>query len=341
MPDQHQSPADKCLLCGTAENLTDEHIFPAALGGEDVVPSGTCSRCNGDSSQGYEAQFNNALKTVCHVLGIGNRQGDVPSIPAMAVIDGTRFNLVLDHGGKFRLQEKKEERILENGKKVIDYFVFSDEKVKEVEERLQRRGERLVQEFTPQSVKPIEFEPESFMPLDFIAEQAALRTATKVAYFVLVKKAGRTFAQSAAFDGVREYLLTGTGKPARLFVNENYAANTHVGPHQHMVQIYCNGRERTVHAIVSFFGGLTYLVQLSASYQGADYGFTYAYDALRRKETGHIVGEFDNERLATEDVRSGKTIFDNVRAMAEHWAKYIQLASPDHIKTAERLVPGS
>jgi hypothetical protein len=337
MPEQ-QNQADKCLLCGATENLTDEHVFPAALGGEDVVPSGTCSKCNGDSSRGYEAEFNNALKTVCHVLGIGNRQGDVPSIPAMAVIDGTKFNLVLDHGGKFRLQEKKEERVLENGKKVIDYFLFSDEKVKEVQERLQRRGERLVQDFTPQSVRPIEFEPESFMPLDFIAEQLALRTATKVAYFVLVKKAGRTFAQSAAFDDVREHLLTGTSKPTRLFVNENYAANTHVGPHQHMVQIYCNGKERTVYAV---FGGLTYLVQLSATYQGADYGFTYAYDALQRKETGHIVGELDNERLATEDVRSGKTIFDNVRAMADHWAKYIQLASPDQIRTTERRVPGS
>jgi hypothetical protein len=111
-----------------------------------------------------------------------------------------------------------------------------------------------------------------------------------------------------------------------------------------MVQIYCNGKERTVYATVSFFGGLTYLVQLTeltATYQGADYGFTYAYDALQRKETGHIVGELDNERLATEDVRSGKAIFDNVRAMADHWAKYIQLASPDQIRTTERRVPGS
>jgi hypothetical protein len=160
------------------------------------------------------------------------------------------------------LQEKKERRVLENGKKVTDYFLFSDEKVKEVQERLERRGERLVKEFTPQNVRPIESEPESFMPLDFIAEQAGLRTATKVAYFAMAKKTGKKFNQSAAFDDVRKYLITGEGSTARLFVNQNFAANTHIGPHQHTVQVYCNGRERTVYAIVSFFGGLTYLVQL-------------------------------------------------------------------------------
>jgi hypothetical protein len=52
-----------------------------------------------------------------------------------------------------------------------------------------------------------------------------------------------------------------------------------------------------------------------------------------------LVGDFDNEKLATEDVRFGKTIFDNVHAMAEHWAKYIQSASPDETKTAERRIP--
>ena len=91
-----------------------------------------------------------------------------------------------------------------------------------------------------------------------------------------------------------------------------------------------------MYGIVSFFGGLTYLVQLSTSYQGADYGFTYAYDSLQRKMTAHFVGNFDDERLAIEDVRFGKTVFDDVRAMADHWAKYIQSASPDQIKTADR-----
>lgn len=336
MVEDRQNETDKCLLCGVSENLTEEHIIPAALGGDDVVPNGSCLKCNGDSSREYEAAFNNALKNVCHVLGVGNRQKEVPSIRAVAVIDGSKFNVVLERGGKFRLQEKKEQRVLENGKKVTDYFLFSDERVKEVQERLERRGERLVQDFTPHTVRPIEFEPESFMPLDFIGEQAALRTATKIAYFAMAKHARRQFAQSAAFDAARKYLVTGNGSPARLFVNEDFATNTRIGPHQHTVQVYCNGKERTVYAIVSFFGGLTYLVQLSTSYQGADYGFTYAYDALQRRQTGHLVGNFDNERLAIEDVRFGKTVFDDVRAMADHWAKYIESASPDEIKTADR-----
>jgi hypothetical protein len=262
----------------------------------------------------------------------------VPSVAAVATIDGTKFNVVLDHGGKYRLQDKKEQRV-ENGKKVTDYFLFSDKKAEEVEERLRRRGERLLQPFTPQGVRNIEFEPQSFMPLDFLAEPIALRSATMIAYFAMAKVVGRTFAESAAFSDVRGYLLTGIGSPSRLFVSESFARNTQIGPHQHMVQVYCNGGDHTVFGIVGLFGGLTYLVQLSANYQGADYGFTYAYDALKRERTPLIVGDFDNERLATEDVRFGKTTFDNVLATAEHWAKYIQSASPDQFTTVEGRVP--
>jgi hypothetical protein len=162
------------------------------------------------------------------------------------------------------------------------------------------------------------------MPLDFIGEPVALRTATKVAYFALAKVAGRRFGESSAFSDARQYIATGEGSPARLFVNQNYAANTNIGPHQHFVQVYCNGAERTVYATVTFFGGLSYLVPLSTNYDGADHGFSYAYDSLQRKVTPLFVGQFENERLATEDVRKGHTVYDNVLAMSEHWAKYIQ-----------------
>jgi hypothetical protein len=316
------SPADSCLFCAARENLTDEHIFPAALGGEDAVHNGSCRRCNNEFSARFEAEFNNGLKNLCHVLRIGNRERAVPSIDAVALIDGRKFDVVLRPTGKFEIQDKKEERVFDSGKKVIEYFLFSDASLKRLEERAERRGQQL--HGVEREGKPIEFEPESYMPLDFIAQECALLTATKVALIAVAKVAGIKVAQSHAFDAVKRYILDGVGSPTRLFVNKRYAANLHIGPHQHAVQVYLDGAEHTVFAVVAFFGGLTYLVELSASYDGADYGFTYAYDALKRKRTQVLHHNLETERLATKDVRFGETRFDDAPVMAEHWRETIE-----------------
>jgi hypothetical protein len=91
-------------------------------------------------SSGFEAEFNNGLKHVCHLLGVGNRQEKVPSIAAVTVIDGTKFNLVLQPGGKARFQDKKEEQILDSGKKVTHWILSSETSVKKTVERLARRS---------------------------------------------------------------------------------------------------------------------------------------------------------------------------------------------------------
>lgn len=330
-------PAPRCLFCGTEEDLTDEHVIPAALGGDDVVSRGSCSSCNGLFSQQFEAGFINALKHVCHVLGVENRTGEVPSISATTVIDGSKFNLVLRPGGTVELQERKEERVLETGKKVAEYALFSEASVKRLQERAARRGERL--ENIQSEGRPIEFEPESFMPLDFLNQPAALRSATKVAFMALAKVGGRRFTESPVFEAIRKYIQAGDGSPTQLFVSENFALSAQAGPHQHIVHFHADGKAHIAYAIVVFFGGLTYLVEMSRTYEGADYGFTYGYDALERTTTPVLVGQFDMERRAIQDVLSGKTKFDDVVAMAEHWAKYIQAIAREHIQPVRRRVP--
>lgn len=39
------APAHRCIYCGSAEQLSDEHIIPFALSGEDVIRRGSCSTC--------------------------------------------------------------------------------------------------------------------------------------------------------------------------------------------------------------------------------------------------------------------------------------------------------
>lgn len=201
-------------MCGHTEKLTGEHIFPAALGGEDVVSDATCQPCNALFSQEFEATFVDALKPLCYILRIGNREGDIPSIATTAKIDDREFKVILHADGSMHIQDKKEERLLDSGAKERRYWLFSKNAQDRLESRAAKRGERL--EIAAEDGRPIEFEPQSFMALDFIGSQETLRTVTKIAFITVVFKIGRKFAMSPALDAVKRHLLTGAGRYARL-----------------------------------------------------------------------------------------------------------------------------
>jgi hypothetical protein len=42
----HARPVGSCIYCGSRDDLTDEHIIPAALGGNYVLPQSSCKDCN-------------------------------------------------------------------------------------------------------------------------------------------------------------------------------------------------------------------------------------------------------------------------------------------------------
>jgi hypothetical protein len=58
---------------------------------------------------------------------------------------------------------------------------------------------------------------------------------------------------------------------------------------------------------------------------------------LERKEAPVIVQSFENERLAIADVRSPDTRFDDIPAMAEHWATFIALGAQQSIKQVSKF----
>lgn len=323
----------QCFLCGTSNapnDFTDEHVFPASIGGELIALNATCSPCNGNCSVDFEAKFLNSVKILTNLLGIANRRGDIPSIDVTVRIDGRQFKGLLNCDGEVVLRNHAEQQSAIGGKVVKRYWLFDDESFERLQKAAAKRGERLVCEEPP--AHEIEFTPESFMPLDFINSLEAKRTAAKVALTCLAAKLGQTFACSPAFDGVRKYIREGEGNSARLFFNQNFAVHTQAGPFQHLVLLSCDGQKHSVYAIVMFFGAMTYLVELSSMYQGADFFAQYAFDGRKRKEVPVFVGHLENERLAVEDVLGGTTLFDDVVAVAEYGAKVIQrAASPRRI----------
>jgi HNH endonuclease len=316
-----------CFLCGTANaanDFTDEHVFPASIGGELIAPNATCPRCNGNCSVDFEAKFLNSVKILSSVLGIANRRGDIPSIDVSLRLDGRQFTGVLKGSGELVIQNQAEQQSTAEGKAVKRYWLFDDQSFGRLQKAAARRGERLVSE---EPGRDFEFTPESFMPLDFVNSVEAKRTAAKVALTCLAAKLGQTFVCSKAFDNVRRYIREGAGDFSRLFFNENFAACTHAGPFQHLVILSCDGQKHTVYAIVMFFGTMTYLVELSSGYEGIDFGAHYAFDARNRKEVPVFVAHLENERLAVEDVLGGTTRFDDVAAVAQYGARVIQIAA--------------
>ncbi len=76
-----------CIFCASQENLTDEHVFPAFMGGELEVKSGSCNRCNGDFSDA-EAALKEATRPLLNLLKIKNRYGIVPNARVNAEVRG-------------------------------------------------------------------------------------------------------------------------------------------------------------------------------------------------------------------------------------------------------------
>jgi|SRR3954470_10219093 hypothetical protein len=70
---------DQCIFCGASADLTDEHVISVALGGDLVLPNGTCGTCNNRFSFEFEADFINRLASIRHIVGIANRDGNIPS----------------------------------------------------------------------------------------------------------------------------------------------------------------------------------------------------------------------------------------------------------------------
>jgi hypothetical protein len=75
------------IFCRSEEKLTDEHVFPAFMGGELEVRNGSCERCNCDFGVA-EAAVKEATTPLLNLLQIENRYNVVPNAQLRAEIRG-------------------------------------------------------------------------------------------------------------------------------------------------------------------------------------------------------------------------------------------------------------
>src|SRR5262249_14576893 len=165
---------------------------------------------------------------------------------------------------------------------------------------------------------PPEIEGEFEWKAGFLVSESALRTVAKIALVGFAHRFGTKIIESKGFDRVKAFIVDGSGNsPVTLFFSDEFLAKTQSGPHQHMILFAASKEKRAIWAIVVLFGGLSYLVQLSDSWEGPDLMQTYCVDAQKGEEPIVLLAALENELNAVSLVLGEKTTWSNVKASAD------------------------
>jgi len=317
----------QCLFClregeGDTVRSTDEHIFPAALGGNLVVKDGSCDGCNHGNSK-FEQALAVELTPMRVLLQIPDRYGKVPHTTATIVTPEKTYDGRVKGDGSVIVKPLVTEEKNEKGEREFVHRFLTDSQKEKLRAQAKEKGQQLI-EMGPGD--PVRAEVHIGGDLMVIGSPEGLRTAAKIAYVGLAHLVGVKVAAGEAFREVRQFILE--GKPegvARIFTNKRYLEACQQGPHQHSIAIAARRDKHRVDAIVRLFGELTYFVVLSDHYDGADFCNTLVYDAYRGEETGMLFAHEQAELLQTEDVATSRdTQWDNLEGFGRNFCAFIE-----------------
>lgn len=316
----------KCIFCPTEEgHLSQEHVFPAALGGTLELDNAVCTSCNNDFSK-FEQMLAQELAPIRFVLQIPDRRGEVPRVEATVKTASKEYAARLEGNGKLVMKPIVTEVVGETGKREFVHQFITARQRQKLEQDAKEKGLEII-ETGPGD--PEEGEVHFGGELRYIGSSEGLRTAAKIAFVGLAFRAGVVLAESDAFQNVRTYIKEGSsGTPcSRLFFNVGYMDAVQQGPHQHSLTLAGRRDKGRVDAIVRLFGGLCYFVELSASYGGADFFDTLVFDAYRGETNGMLFTHIQAEMLQIEDVATNAaTVWNNIEGSGIHFCRFLEAA---------------
>jgi hypothetical protein len=315
----------QCLFClkeGDAVRFTDEHIFPAALGGNLVVKDGSCDDCNHGNSK-FEQALAVELTPMRMLLQIPDRYGKVPYTTATIITPDKTYDGRVKGDGNVIVKPLVTEEKNEKGEREFVHRFLTDRQKEKLRAQAEEKGQQLIETGPGE---PVKAEVHIGGDLMVIGSPQGLRTVAKIAYVGLARLVGVKVAAGEAFREVRQYIHE--GKPegvARIFTNKPYLEACQQGPHQHSIAIAARRDKHRVDAIVRLFGELTYFVVLSDHYDGADFCNTLVYDAYRGEENGMLFAHEQAELLQTEDVANSKdTKWDDLEGFGRNFCAFIE-----------------
>jgi hypothetical protein len=318
----------KCLFClrevdqpSAEDRFTDEHVFPAALGGVLVVVDGACGQCNNGLSK-VEQSLAEELTPFRFLLQIPDRYGKVPHTEATLTTQEKVYEGRVRGDGKVQPKPIVTEEKGEGGAREFVHRFVTERQKEKLLRTAGERGQKLI-EMGPG--EPVTAEVHIGGDLRTIGAQEGLRTVAKIAYVGLAYITGVAMATGGAFDEARGYIRTGEGiSPVRLFVHEGFMNACQQGPHQHSITLAARHDRKRVDAIVRIFGSLCYFVTLSNHYEGADFCHTLVYDAHRGEVNGMLFAHEQAELLQTEDVATSKeTVWGDVAIAGRKFCEFL------------------
>jgi hypothetical protein len=305
-----------CLFClREHEHLTDEHVFPASLGGDLVLEQAACVSCNNGFSKAFEQAIAKEFVDFRRLLLIPDRYGKVPELRVKVEVDGKTLDgkLLVDK----TIQLKPVVTVIkQNGIVDITHEHVTERQKEELRKKAVEEGWELTEGVTEGREVGVTVSGD----LKFIDSPELLRCVAKIAYTALALRMSPTFAKRDLFAGAREYISVGNGiAKARLFLNDEYMDACQQGPHQHSVILGARSNRHSIDAIVRLFCGIAYLVNLTDRYQGVDFFNTLVYDAQRGEENKVLFANEQAELLQLEEVDGGKATVWNDRVKSGEW----------------------
>jgi len=307
-----------CIFCRKNDDLTDEHVFPAVLGGNLVVKAGSCTAHNLECGK-YEQGFATETRVLRHILDVSDRYGVTPSAPAEVTVGGDSVGPLpaqIKAGGELVLHDYVANIQLTNDKTVREGFFVSEEAAQRFIERARARGERTTEIQPPKDYLIL---PTSTQTLGFVFSVEARRMVAKIALATIAYRYGTQYACEPQFDTLRRFVF---GPPESIlvavFANKDFENSQIRTPQQHSVVGYLSAEMKKGWALVTLFGGISYVMQIAENFQeSASRNFSIYYDAASKTEIQPIV--LYSERALVDRVLSQKTKLESSSALDEQW----------------------
>jgi|ERR1700739_1735724 len=311
-----------CIFCRNDKNLTNEHVFPAFMGGRPEVRRASCDRCNRIFGVA-EAAIKDATTPLLNLLRIKNRDGKVPNAPLRAEIQGLDLKSLpafMDGNGEIRLRDYVKETVTADGRRLRQGFFVTKKAGEKFAARNRAKGQ-LIKRAMP---KRIVIEATYIQKVMFALSLEARKVAAKIALTSLAFKYGIPFALLPSFDALRKVCdaADATKLPVRIFANENVQTAWLRTPHQHSVLCYLSAGMRKGWALVTLFGGLCYLVEVSAAYNESESRqFSIFCEADTKALSNPIL--LADEMTLIGHVLSPATTFEDPLAVDAQWHKVV------------------
>src|SRR5437764_9253119 len=181
----------QCLFClheGKADDVrfTDEHVFPAALGGNLILKYGSCDVCNHGNSK-FEQALAGELTPIRMLLQMPDRYGNVPQTAATIITPEKAYEGRVKGDGNVVVKPVVTEEMNEKGEREFVHRFLTDAQKKKLHEQAKKKGKQLI-EMRPGD--PVTAEVHVGGDLMVIGSQEGLRTVAKIDYVGLARLVG-------------------------------------------------------------------------------------------------------------------------------------------------------